>query len=216
MKLKKIASLMLAGVMAVSMLAGCNTVSNGGNNGGEGEGEGQVSTSNSSTVLHDTMKGDARKMTTPAANANLDSALKQAVDTYFNNEDYLDVLTGSSVMQVKYGKVVENLEKALNAKSDIAAGLNYLLNNDETTIAVELYCVEASVSDTYALEQVANKVENDIAGLKDKSNNGEYSYAYTVSASIVTKPLTSSIVEGVTGGVKYIAVAVTQTPTKVV
>src|SRR5699024_4342122 len=29
MKLKKIASLMLAGVMAVSMLAGCNTASNG-------------------------------------------------------------------------------------------------------------------------------------------------------------------------------------------
>ena len=72
------------------------------------------------------------------------------------------------------------------------------------------------MSDTYALEQVADKIENDIAGLKDKSNNGEYSYAYTVSASIVTKPVTSSIVEGITGGVKYIAVAVTQTPTKVV
>ena len=44
MKLKKIASLMLAGVMAVSMLAGCNTTSNGGNNGGEGEGEGTTTT----------------------------------------------------------------------------------------------------------------------------------------------------------------------------
>ena len=31
MKLKKIASLMLAGVMAVSMLAGCHTASNDGN-----------------------------------------------------------------------------------------------------------------------------------------------------------------------------------------
>ena len=214
MKLKKIASLMLAGVMAVSMLAGCNTASN---NNDEPENPDAIpSTSNSATVLHDNMKGDARKMTTPAANADLDSALKQVVDTYFNNEDYLGVLTGSSVAQVKYDNIAVNLEKVLNAKSDIAVGLNYLLNNDETTIAVELYCVEASVSDTYALEQVADKIENDIAGLKDKSNNGEYSYAYTVSASIVTKPVTSSIVEGVTGGVKYIAVAVTQTPTKVV
>ena len=214
MKLKKIASLMLAGVMAVSMLAGCNTASN---NNDEPENPDAIpSTSNSATVLHDNMKGDARKMTTPAANADLDSALKQVVDTYFNNEDYLGVLTGSSVAQVKYDNIAVNLEKALNAKSDIAVGLNYLLNNDETTIAVELYCVEASVSDTYALEQVADKIENDIAGLKDKSNNGEYSYAYTVSASIVTKPVTSSIVEGITGGVKYIAVAVTQTPTKVV
>ena len=214
MKLKKIASLMLAGVMAVSMLAGCNTASN---NNDEPENPDAIpSTSNSATVLHDNMKGDARKMTTPAANADLDSALKQVIDTYFNNEDYLGVLTGSSVAQVKYDNIAVNLEKVLNAKSDIAVGLNYLLNNDETTIAVELYCVEASVSDTYALEQVADKIENDIAGLKDKSNNGEYSYAYTVSASIVTKPVTSSIVEGITGGVKYIAVAVTQTPTKIV
>ena len=214
MKLKKIASLALAGVMAVSMLAGCNTASN---NNDEPENPDAIpSTSNSATVLHDNMKGDARKMTTPAANADLDSALKQVVDTYFNNEDYLGVLTGSRVAQVKYDNIAVNLEKALNAKSDIAVGLNYLLNNDKTTIAVELYCVEASVSDTYALEQVADKIENDIAGLKDKSNNGEYSYAYTVSASIVTKPVTSSIVEGITGGVKYIAVAVTQTPTKVV
>ena len=214
MKLKKIASLALAGVMAVSMLAGCNTASN---NNDEPENPDAIpSTSNSATVLHDNMKGDARKMTTPAANADLDSALKQVVDTYFNNEDYLGVLTGSRVAQVKYDNIAVNLEKALNAKSDIAVGLNYLLNNDKTTIAVELYCVEASVSDTYALEQVADKIENDIAGLKDKSSNGEYSYAYTVSASIVTKPVTSSIVEGITGGVKYIAVAVTQTPTKVV
>ena len=214
MKLKKIASLALAGVMAVSMLAGCNTASN---NNDEPENPDAIpSTSNSATVLHDNMKGDARKMTTPAANADLDSALKQVVDTYFNNEDYLGVLTGSRVAQVKYDNIAVNLEKALNAKSDIAVGLNYLLNNDKTTIAVELYCVEASVSDTYALEQVADKIENDIAGLKDKSNNGEYSYAYTVSASIVTKPVTSSIVEGITGGVKYIAVAVTQTLTKVV
>ena len=38
MKLKKIASLMLAGVMAVSMLAGCNNGSDGnsGNNGNNG------------------------------------------------------------------------------------------------------------------------------------------------------------------------------------
>ena len=214
MKLKKIASLMLAGVMAVSMLAGCNTASN---NNDEPENPDAIpSTSNSATVLHDNMKGDAREMTTPAANADLDSALKQVIDTYFNNEDYLGVLTGSSVAQVKYDNIAVNLEKVLNAKSDIAVGLNYLLNNDETTIAVELYCVEASVSDTYALEQVADKIENDIAGMKDKSNNGEYSYAYTVSASIVTKPVTSSIVEGITGGVKYIAVAVTQTPTKIV
>ena len=43
-----------------------------------------------------------------------------------------------------------------------------------------------------------------------------YFDGFKTGSSIVTKPVTSSIVEGVTGGVKYIAVAVTQTPTKVV
>ena len=61
MKLKKIASLMLAGLMAVSMLAGCQTASNGGNNGGEGEGEGEGTASGYSSVLADNLSADAKK-----------------------------------------------------------------------------------------------------------------------------------------------------------
>ena len=214
MKLKKIASLMLAGVMAVSMLAGCNTASNGGNN-GEGEGEGQVSTSNSATILHDAMNGEARKMTTPAANAALDTALKNAVDTYFQNTEYKDVLNFDKVENVG-GKMYEALVSAMGAKKSINPELYAGANNDKVTTAVLLYAVEASVSDTYALEKVADEIQYSVAGLSETSANGEWNYTYTVSASIVTKTVTSSILEGVTGGVKYIAVAVTQTPTKVV
>ena len=214
MKLKKIASLMLAGVMAVSMLAGCNTASNDGNN-GEGEGEGQVSTSNSATILHDAMNGDARKMTTPAANVALDTALKNAVDTYFQNTEYKDVLNFNKVEKVD-GKMYEALVSAMGAKKSINDELYAKKNNDKVTTAVLLYAVEASVSDTYALEKVADEIQYSVAGLSETSKNGEWSYTYTVSASIVTKTVTSSILEGVTGGVKYIAVAVTQTPTKVV
>ena len=217
MKLKKIASLMLAGVMAVSMLAGCSTTSNNSNPGeGEGEGESQVSTSNSSTTLHDAMKGDARKVTTPVANADLDNALKQVVDVYFNNEDYSAIVLKSNVSTVYTGNIVTNLVKKMDAKSSIPNDLAARNNNSKVTTAVQLYCVEASVSDTYALEQVADKVENNVAGLPEKSANGEYSYTYTISASVVTKPITSVVAEGVTTGVKYIAVAVTQTPAKVV
>ena len=215
MKLKKIASLMLAGVMAVSMLAGCNTASNGGNNGGEGEGEGQVSTSNSATILHDAMIGGAREMTTPAASAALDTALKNAVDTYFQNTEYVEGINFDSVDTVD-GKMYEALVSAMGAKKYINPELYAAANNDKVTTAVLLYAVEASVSDTYALEKVADAIEYSVEGLSETSANGEWNYTYTVSASIVTKTVTSSILEGVTGGVKYIAVAVTQTPTKVV
>ena len=215
MKLKKIASLMLAGVMAVSMLAGCNTASNGDNN-GEGEGEGQVSTSNSSSILHDAMEGDARKMTTPAANAALDTALKNAVDTYFQNEGFANVGAKVEGREKNQSKIADALISAMNAKTNISKDLAADNNNDKVITVVKLYAVGADVSDTYALEQVADEIETNVGDLKETSKNGEWSYTYTVSASIVTKTVTSSILEGVTGGVKYIAVAVTQTPTKVV
>ena len=213
MKLKKIASLMLAGVMAVSMLAGCKTASNGGNN-GEGEGEGQVSTSNSATILHDAMKGDARKMTTPVANTALDTALKNAVDTYFQNTEYAAVANEDKVVVVN-SKIADALVEAMNAKKNIVPDLEKSANNDKVTVAVKLFSTEASVSDTYALEKVAEFIENSVADLDEVSENGEWKYDFTISASIVTKPVTSVIASGVTTGVKYIAVAVTQTPTKI-
>ena len=216
MKLKKIASLMLAGIMAVSMLAGCATASNNGNGGeGEGEGQGQVSTSNSSSILHDAMVGNARKMTTPTASSALDTALKNAVDTYFQNTDYAYIIAFDNVVEAD-GAMYDALVKAMDAKKNINPNLYADANNSKVTTAVKMYVVEASVSDTYALEKVADEIQGSVAGLPETSANGEWNYTYTISASIVTKPVTSSIVEGVTGGVKYIAVAVTQTPAAVV
>ena len=214
MKLKKIASLMLAGVMAVSMLAGCATASNNGDD-GEGEGEGQVSTSNSSSILHDAMVGNARKMTTPTASSALDTALKNAVDTYFQNTEYINIINFDSVDDVD-GKMYDALVKAMDAEKNINPDLYAAANNSKVTTVVKLYAAEASISDTYALEKVADEIQGSVAGLPETSANGEWNYTYTISASIVTKPVTSSIVEGVTGGVKYIAVAVTQTPAAVV
>ena len=214
MKLKKIASLALAGVMAVSMLAGCATTSNNGD-GGEGEGEGQVSTSNSSSILHDAMVGAAREMTTPTASSALDTALKNAIDTYFQNTEYINIINFDSVGDVD-GKMYDALVEAMDAEESINPDLYAAANNSKVTTVVKLYAAEASISDTYALEKVADEIQGSVAGLSETSANGEWNYTYTISASIVTKPVTSSIVEGVTGGVKYIAVAVTQTPTKVV
>ena len=207
---------MLAGVMAVSMLAGCATASNNGNGGeGEGEGQGQVSTSNSSSILHDAMVGNARKMTTPTASSALDTALKNAVDTYFQNTEYINIINFDSVGTVE-GKMYDALVKAMDAKKNINPNLYADANNSKVTTVVKLYAAEASISDTYALEKVADEIQGSVAGLPETSANGEWNYTYTISASIVTKPVTSSIVEGVTGGVKYIAVAVTQTPAAVV
>ena len=215
MKLKKIASLLLAGVMAVSMLAGCQTGSNG--NGEEPEVPAVPSTSDAASSLHDSMIGTARRKSSPVANADLDAALKKAVDTYFQNGDFDTVDDPATVVEVK-SKIYDALVDAMGAKKSIQDDLTNEVK--KVTTAVKLYAVEASTSDAYALEMVADEIEDSIAGLKLKSDKDatdkEYDYAYTISASIVTKPVSSSIVTGVATGIKYIAVAVTQTPTKAV
>ena len=104
MKLKKIASLMLAGVMAVSMLAGCSTASNGGNNGGEGEGEG-TTTSGYSAMLGEKAadalkKADKDKLFTFTDNADDQKALAAASvnlsDDMIENWVKANIITKSS------------------------------------------------------------------------------------------------------------------------
>ena len=79
MKLKKIASLMLAGIMAVSMLAGCKSGTPNPNP-GEGEGEGNTATGYSAT-LGDKVSDDVKKLDyiTFADNAADAAALEDAV-----------------------------------------------------------------------------------------------------------------------------------------
>ena len=162
------------------------------------------------------MIGTARRKSSPVANADLDAALKKAVDTYFRNSEFGTVNGKADVVDVN-SKVYDALVDAMGAKKNITGELTNTI--DKVTTAVKLYAVEASTSDAYALEMVADKIENSIASLKlksDKTSNRQYDYAYTISASIVTKPVSSSIVTGAATGIKYIAVAVTQTPTKAV
>ena len=215
MKLKKIASLMLAGVMAISMLAGC---SNNSGNDNKGEGEGETSTATSySTELRSAMNGDAMRKVTAVADAKLDAALKNAVDKYFTISDFVNVANLTTPTDQLTTAVGKDLVKAMDAKTNISVDLND--SNTKTTVVVKLYAVEASTGDFYALEKVADMIDESIAQLKDKSDeNGgsKYDYKYTVSASIVTKPVTSSLVQGVETGVKYVAVAITQNVTEIV
>ena len=75
MKLKKIASLMLAGVMAVSMLAGCSTTTVDPEPTPD-----PTPNSNYGTTFYSYLSNDAQKKMTFGSNADLDAALKTAVE----------------------------------------------------------------------------------------------------------------------------------------
>ena len=99
MKLKKIASLMLAGVMAVSMLTACggNTIDDT-----QKPEEPTVTPSSSNAqMMVDNMSKDAQNKVSAVANSDLTAALQSAVEDYFSNADV-----------VKYGSLFEIMDDA--------------------------------------------------------------------------------------------------------
>ena len=227
MKLKKIASLMLAGVMAVSMLAGCNTASNGGNNEGEGEGEGTTTTGYSVTFgdkvekLSSVVKG--MDYVTFADNANDQAALEDAL----NNAGAVSIFVGTLPADVQY---LEN-DDVINMVDDFedAAKLNrYGINNGQgvvfngvstinrTTKVGSIYYVDGTVSMDKALNQLAADLHEFFETLQkdsvDTNDNKEtYDFDYTISVSVVNK--TSDVIDWYNGSVNVIAVTVTRTAT---
>ena len=227
MKLKKIASLMLAGVMAVSMLAGCNTASNGGNNGGEGEGEGTTTTGYSVAFgdkvekLSSAVKG--MDYVTFADNANDQAALEDAL----NNAGALSIFVGTLPADVQY---LEN-DDVINMVDDFkdAAKLNrYGINNGQgvvfngvstinrTTKVGSIYYVDGTVSMDKALNQLAADLDQYFATLqKDSTEDNDkeetWDFDYTISVSVVNK--TSDVIDWYNGSVNVIAVTVTRTAT---
>ena len=85
MKLKKIASLALAGVMAVSMLAGCSNGSNGGNANNNNDDNNSTVVPATSAVVDAVNKGQSASNAVKVdftVNSKLDSVLTKAVNVY--------------------------------------------------------------------------------------------------------------------------------------
>ena len=102
MKLKKIASLMLAGVMAMSMLAGCKTVDNSGNNCNDDV----VVTPSASAIVTAVNNGQSATNDVKVdftSDASLDAALTKAVEAVGDRDGrneldrYMSDLTGVRV-----------------------------------------------------------------------------------------------------------------------
>ena len=227
MKLKKIASLMLAGVMAVSMLAGCNTASNGGNN-GEGEGEGTTTTGYSVAFGEkvEKLSSDVKGMdnVTFADNANDQAALEDAL----NNAGAWDVLEGTKnstvvLLSNQQVNVVNDFEDAAkldrygiaNRNGDVFNGTSTI---NRTTKVGSVYYVDGAVSMDKVLNQVADHLDDFFETLQEDGsitdqdgNEVTYDFDYTISVSVVNK--TSDLIDWYNGSVNVIAVTVTRTAT---
>ena len=230
MKLKKIASLALAGVMAVSMLTACggNTIDDT-----QKPEEPDVTPSTSASVqtLVSNMSKEAQNKVTAVSNADLNAALQSAVEDYFSNADVVKYGKIFEIPRVSYGwtdadardtDIGEALVSNLGAYDDVIGSLDKLSDDKVSAYtAVEVYGVNGSVTDKDVLEQLGHKIDQSVVNLKTE---GKYEvsgsthveqyvdYDYEVSVSIVNA---DGRVWGIEDTVKFVAVAVTRTGTVV-
>ena len=179
MKLKKIASLMLAGVMAVSMLAGCS--GNTANENPGSEPETPASSSVTESVLNKTSEAIRNQMT-----VNTDTKLDDAVAYAARNNSYGMYQVNPAYLDAN-GKFVKDAEKymtggdiqdysdAAEVKTwDFSYGGNHI-TKDAT------YWTMAAVTSTRSDEWIENYIANALDEIADDLDNESVNYSLRVA-----------------------------------
>ena len=227
MKLKKIASLMLAGVMAVSMLAGC---SGKGTTDPENPDDNQVVVPTGTvgkviTALDDKVTDDV----TVSASASLESALQKAVE----NAGLANI---SSSNKTALQNTLKDIDDTLNfwplipqvrldgngdADDKEVQNFTFIVTMENYKGSDEEYVV-GKIADAIENQSIMNKwggndlkMNDDLPSKSDiyKENTSDeyrYNFDYTADVAVVC------VTDAVTGMTTYVAVCdVTRTPTKV-
>ena len=211
MKLKKIASLMLAGIMAVSMLAGCKS----------GNPSSDPETPVTPTGLAANVMNELSKNVTDKVSFTVDGELQKTVENFV-------VSKRSDVSALKTAFTAANLH-AFNPDVSDNVILANAFNTDAAAKKTEsmtgawyLDKTYVNLSDVYVAKQLASKIESvsvydtnkAIKDLPDYSatfsNEYRYDFEYTGEIAVV------EVEDAVTGDITYFAAfSITLTPTKV-
>ena len=203
MKLKKIASLALAGIMAVSMLAGCKD----GTNQEEPSSSSQVpATTNVVTYANDALSGAEKGVFTFKSSSELDTILQAAANdkSKFTSQDIIDVYddvkanwcddSKNDLAKAVKGKVQDNAIVVTNFKNSVAA------NGGKDQKIVRVFTASGALDEKTAVnmvidafntangDTVINKTNYPEAVKKDATTAASYDaeYAGEISAVKVT------------------------------
>ena len=233
MKLKKIASLMLAGVMAVSMLTACgsNTINDGAEDDGNGEG---TTTSGYSAKLESYLSDEVKDIENVTFQDNAANAT--ALESAVKNISAKEVLKTAKENPVPtsiskwsgsdYQAMIAELKKAYDIQDDdldendmnLLWAVNEQWKANRNLNDAVVYAVTGSVDLEKSLKKVADSLNSYFEALPAKgevktaqTNNPAlvYDYDYTISVSVVNKPVT--VFTEYDGSVNYIAVTVSRT-----
>ena len=244
MKLKKIASLMLAGVMAVSMLAGCKD--GAGNNGGQLPPEDDDNTTNYSVQLGDKVN-DAVKAKTYIRfvdNASDQAALEDALGnlglvngaasvlpeslvpvcmtsnntTSVDEFEFLDSVAVERVID-DFATAVESQNRYLGVdgiRNDVFDREDHDRENAYApSTCAALFVIGSSVKMDKALNQVADAVEIRLAALDNSDDdNHDSAVTYDYDVSVSVVEKPVTAIDWVNASANFIAVTVTRTVTQ--
>ena len=189
MKLKKIASLALAGVMAVSMLAGCSGSTTNYNTNGD-DNTITVPASNASTVFQKALSSKANIKIDMADNGTLNTNLNTAVENLtsstikvFNNinKGVMNFAVNGYYWMGEEGQMIGNVvDSVIGGDLKIIAdemgaddmwlnafaALRPTFNEAESETVTMLYAVDSAVSEDAAVKQVAKRLDGAISLLQ--------------------------------------------------
>ena len=217
MKLKKIASLMLAGIMAVSMLAGCD------GKGGSGEEENPVVPAETGVVAYanDALTADQKEVFTYAASADLDAILKDLASSTSN----FDADKIEKIYTEQFSSKYSDLSGKLRGKLDGIIREDGKFNNPPADGKSQkngyVYTISGRLDAEEAIGKVAGAVgyyvesDNDTNGITCPDvvtyNSTNYDCAYSAEISAVKVSSSSAPNESAW----VVAIVLTQNLTKV-
>ena len=215
MKLKKIASLALAGIMAVSMLTACDTTSNSNDQPTQPE-EPTTPANGYSATFEDRLSDLADANISMSDSSDLNAALNYAMDFVSNSKIALDYLfnqkdtvafvapiAGADLNQAAVELVKqadtdrESMDKAtkeaiVNVLNPLSAEVDYDKDNIDVVL---LYAVDGGLSTDAAVMEVADELDPQIKGLvrsynapttSGRTHEANYNYTGSVSADTIT------------------------------
>ena len=241
MKLKKIASLALAGIMAVSMLTACDTASN---NGDDNQGDDTIVTpvdDSFATAINGELNTAEKNTLTITADASLEAMLNKVADKF--DDHSLQITAGNIVTAFVLdtdSTVPQDARHLMGLKDDasltttIGAGSlkpnglvgynnvggayqwKYFGKNDSAETTLDFIVVDGGQTAEGLAHEVATQLkalmtENRMPGEAAKVNGKDYDYDYTGHVASIK-------LDNLRGDESFyvVAVEITKTPTEVV
>ena len=183
MKLKKIASLMLAGIMAVSMLAACGE-GTGNNNGGASSSEPTTTAGYSAKILNLSTLKDLKSISAKDSTM-LENAVKAAAAVKGKDQTAAHMSTIYEIDTLQNAKtMLSEAKKVLgDATNENWNSVKNIAKNDDNTV-YDLYVVAANMGEDVINELVADQLELIFKnGVKPDAVAAGDTYSYDVSVA---------------------------------